>query len=177
MKKTILTFAFGFTCSLLFAQAKSNAPNLTDPKALLAAVRFTDPFLYESTNPAPVNEISTRAFKDFRKAFRDVKDEKWFTLPNGYLAEFMIHDAKSVTVYDSKGNWKFTICYYGEKSLPDEIRATVKSVFYDYSITLVEEIRIQEKVIYLVHMQNESTWKNIRVSDGEMDVIEDFDKK
>ena len=177
MKKTILTFAIGFTCSFLFAQAKSNQVNLTDPKTLLAVVRYNDLSLHEISNAAKVNEVSNKAIRDFKKTFRDAKDEKWYTLPNGYLAEFMLSNRKDAVVYDKKGNWKYTICYYDEKSLPDAVRAEVKSVYYDYSISRVEEIRVEDKIIYLVHMQNETTWKNVRVCDGEMDVIEDFNKK
>jgi hypothetical protein len=71
---------------------------------------------------------------------------------------------------------KFTISYYDEKKLPDEIRSIVKSTYYDYSITCVEEIHIDSKIIYIVHMQDDKTWKNVRICDGEMEIVEDFDK-
>jgi hypothetical protein len=177
MKKTILTYAFGFTCSFLFAQAKSNQVNLADSKTLLAVVRFNDLSMHEIGNAAKVNDVSNKAIRDFKKNFKDAKDEKWFTLPNGYLAEFMLVNRKDAVVYDKKGNWKYTICYYDEKNLPDAVRAQVKSVYYDYSISRVEEIRVEDKIIYLVHMQNETTWKNLRICDGEMEVIEDYNKK
>jgi len=158
-------------------QAKSTQVNLTDPKTLLAAVRFNDLSLHEISNAANVSEVSNKAIRDFKKTYRDVKDEKWYSLPNGYLAEFMLINKKDAVVYDKKGNWKYTFSYYDEKNLPDESRAAVKSVYYDYSINRAEEIRVEDKIIYLVHMQNETTWKNLRVCDGEMDVIEDFNKK
>jgi len=43
----------------------------------------------------------------------------------------------------------------------------------------VEEIvqQIQMEPSYLVHMQDSTTWKNVLVCNGEMVVVEDFDKK
>jgi hypothetical protein len=176
MKKTILTFAIGITCSLLLAQAKTSRGRFFDSKTLLAMVRFDDPSLYKNNNTAPMNEVNAKAVRDFRKTFKDAVDEKWYEIPNAFLAEYMRNDKKYVVVYNRKGKWQFTISYYDEKNLPDEVKGDVKRVYYDYSISRVEEIRINDKTIYVVHMENETTWKNLRICDGEMEVIEDFNK-
>ena len=71
----------------------------------------------------------------------------------------------------------FTIIYYDEKKLPPEVRAIGKSTYYDYSITRVDEIHVNSQIIYQVHMQDENTWKNIRVCDGSIEVVEDYNKR
>jgi hypothetical protein len=53
----------------------------------------------------------------------------------------------------------------------------VKSNYYDYTITVVQEITLHSQTIYLVHMQDETTWKVLKVADGEMSIIEDFNKR
>ena len=82
-----------------------------------------------------------------------------------------------MAAYDLKGHWRFTISYYDEKKLPDEVRATVKSIYYDYNITRVEEIHVDDIIMYLVHMQDENTWKILKIADREMSIVEDFNKK
>jgi len=45
-----------------------------------------------------------------------------------------------------------------------------------YFTQMVEEIKAHQQTVYLVHMQDEFTWKILRISDGEMSIIEDFNK-
>ncbi len=55
--------------------------------------------------------------------------------------------------------------------------ALVKSQYYDYTITLVEEIEVPMKpLVYVVHMEDSATLKNVRVSDREMEVLEEYKK-
>ena len=182
MKKSILTLAFYGICCLTvmlnrgFAQANIKEQGLADPKILLGAIKLDDPSGNKGISPLSLTEVNTKALREFRKEFKGVSNEEWFPISMGYSAEFTSESIRNTVVYDKKGNWKFTISHYSEYKLPAEIRATVKSTYYDYSITLVEEIHVQEKIIYLVHMQNENTWKNVRICDGDMELIEDFNK-
>jgi hypothetical protein len=53
----------------------------------------------------------------------------------------------------------------------------IKSQYYDYKITLVEEIvQTLKPLVYVVHMEDATTLKNIRVSDREMEVVEEYKK-
>ncbi len=123
-----------------------------------------------------VNEVNQKAVRDFKKSFKDISNEKWYGIKNGFLAEFSLNTTKNRVVYDKNGNWKFTVSYYEEKNLPTEIRAIVKPVYYDYTISRVEEVHTSEKIIYIVHVQNDFRLKTLRVCDGEMSLIEDLPK-
>jgi len=140
-------------------------------------VRFDDPTLYKNSKTAPMNEVNAKAVRDFKKIFKDAVDEKWYEIPNAFLAEYVCNDKKNVVVYNRKGKWEFTISYYDGKNLPEDVRGDVKRVYYDYNINRVEEIHLDDKTIYVVHIENETTLKNVRFCDGEMEVIEDFNKK
>src|ERR1700720_4575357 len=76
--------------------------------------------------------------------------------------------------FDKKGNRMFTIAYYGEKGLPAAVRSQVKSVYYDYTIQTVEEVRLPEKKVYLIDLRDPTSLKTVRVADGEMEVISDL---
>jgi hypothetical protein len=88
----------------------------------------------------------------------------------------MSDGAEHRVFYDKKGYWDATIKYYDEKKLPPDVRAIVKSTYYDYSITSVQEIQKGNKIVYLVHMQDATTLKSVKVCDGEMEVIAEFNK-
>ena len=181
MKKSIQTVAIVLICCLMISfksgYGQASKKDLTDPKTLLAVVRLNDPSTFEKTNAAPVTDVNAKAIRDFKKTFKTVSNETWYELPNSYVAEFTSGSKKSLVAYDKKGNWKFTILYYSEKELPEDVRSDVKSIYYDYSISRVEEIHIDRDPIYLIHMQNEKTWKNVRVCDGEVQLLEDFNKQ
>jgi len=135
-----------------------------------------------STNTAPlvsgesITTINSRAVKDFRKAFKSCTDEKWFKLEDGFIAKFTQSDIPHRVDYDRKGNWIATTRYYSEKELPKEVRKQVKSVYYDYSITSVQELRFHEHLVYLINIEDDSNILTIRICDGEMDVFKELKK-
>jgi len=182
MKKIItlpVIFSLCFFATMLNkADAQTLAMNSVNVKSesLSAALKLTEDSKNEIAEITYANDVNQKATRDFKKSFKDVNNEKWYSIKNGFLAEFSLNTSKNRVVYDKKGNWRFTVSYYDEKNLPAEIRAIVKPVYYDYSISRVEEVHTENKIIYIVHVQNESSLKTLRVCEGEMDLIEDFPK-
>jgi len=113
---------------------------------------------------------SVRATREFWKKHGEGKDEKWYKFPKGYLAEFMDGDIGTKVVYDIKGNWCYTLRQYTEKELPKEVRALVKSTYYDFSIGWVKEVSQFQSLVYIVHIDNAPEWKDLIVRDGELEV-------
>jgi hypothetical protein len=182
MKKIIsLPVIFSFCCFAVMpnrAHTQTLARNPVDIKSesLSAAMKLTENSNNEIAEITYVNEVNQKAMHDFKKTFKDVENEKWYLIKNGFLAEFSLNTTKNRIVYDKKGNWKYTVSYYDEKNLPAEIRAIVKPVYYDYSISRIEEVHADDQIIYIVHVQNASSLKTLRVCEGEMDLIQDFPK-
>ena len=50
----------------------------------------------------------------------------------------------------------------------------IKSVYYDYRILDAQELQVKHKKIYLVKITDSNTLKTIRVSDGEVEEIENY---
>jgi hypothetical protein len=73
--------------------------------------------------------------------------------------------------FDRKGKHLCTIAYYDERGLSAEVRSIVKPVYYDYTIKTVEEVRLPDRSIYYIEMQDATTLKTVRVANGEMEVI------
>lgn len=179
MKKILLAFAA--TTVYTSICLNSNAQKITRDLVLntnnamdLAAI--VDAPYVEDNDKSILKEINPNAIKDFKKTFA-ARNKVWFKLDKGFTATFSLGEIRNVVVYNNKGKWQYTIRIYNEDKLPQNIRATVKSACYDYSITLVEEIHTIDGIAYLVHMQDETTWKIVKVSaNGEMELFENLNK-
>jgi hypothetical protein len=123
--------------------------------------------------------ISSRAIRDFNKAYKENKDAQWSQLNGGgFLCRFVDKNILKRAYYDDRGNWQYTIAGYSEDKLPRAIRGLVKSIYYDYAITYAQEINMvkDEKTVYLIQIEDEHKLIILRLGDGEMEVIEEFSK-
>jgi len=106
----------------------------------------------------------------------DGKDEKWYKTREGFLAEFDQAGREGQYFYDHKGNLLYSILTFGEKGLPEEVRRMVRSTYYDYSIGWVKQVNAVQDFSYIVHVENETSWKDVVVQDGEMREWHAFEK-
>ena len=182
MKKIIslpVIFSFCFFAAIpdrADAQTMSENRDIVKSESLSGAMELTKYSKNEIAEISSVNELNQKASRDFKRTFKEVNNEKWYSIKNGFLAEFNLNTIKNRVFYDKKGNWKFTVSYYDESHLPVEVRAIVKPAYYDYTISRVEEVHANDKIIYFVHVQNDSRLKTLRVCEGEMELTEDLPK-
>jgi hypothetical protein len=136
-------------------------------------------------NPAHVGvyvpdakDVNTKAVKDFQARFQNVSSTQWFSDQNGYLSYFMLNGFTARASYDLNGHWQYSLVCYNEDKLPRDIRAIVKSTYYDMSITVVEEIQVPANMFYIMHLEDKANIKIIKVSQqGEMESIDDLKKQ
>ncbi|HEY4151540.1 MAG TPA: hypothetical protein VGM41_21525, partial [Chitinophagaceae bacterium] len=108
--------------------------------------------------PEYINNIDVSAVRDFMKRFKDPAGARWYKMPDGdLLVKFEVPDIAYRVAYTGRGSWIYTIQTYYEKKMPRDIRGIVKSVYYDYSITQVEEIEHTDATgtVYLVHLKDD----------------------
>jgi len=118
--------------------------------------------------------INFKAVSDFKNAYKDISDETWEVSKNGYVARFASNSVRTLNCYAKNGTWLHSIQYYDETKLPKDVRALVKSKYYDYSITSVQQINVKrniEEPIYLVNIKYNNEYKTIRVCEGEMEEV------
>lgn len=124
-----------------------------------------------------LNNIHMRAIRDFVCRYEKATDVAWYTVPDGFIVRFVADSVNARSAYKKNGLWVYTIKQYAEEKMAKAIRHIVKSTYYDYSITLVEQIELpNEPVKYVVHLQDAVSWKNVLVSDGQLNLIEDRKK-
>jgi hypothetical protein len=71
----------------------------------------------------------------------------------------------------------FSLILYAEDKLPGDLRAYVKSKYYDMTITLIEEVHTTDGMAYIIHLENKSDIRILRLSDdAEMEILQDLTK-
>ena len=67
--------------------------------------------------------------------------------------------------------------YYNESKLPKDVRASVKSIYSDMAIFLVQEIQMVNGKGYVVNLEDKSNIRVIKVNDeGEMETVQEINK-
>jgi hypothetical protein len=184
MKKTLIALAATYlfvavSITGASAQGTNNVIAFTETKAFTKSLEFLV-FLDDSiiaTNIADLNTINAKAVKDFKSRFGKAANEKWYRIPDGFVSYFTLDGFTNRALYDKKGRWHYTVKFYDESRLDHDIRALVKSTYYDCAITVVEEVQSEDNLVYIIHLEDKNSFKNVRVSkEGEMDVMEEFQK-
>ena len=126
---------------------------------------------------AQLNDINMRAVRSFVKSFKIDSGVSWHKVKGGFVAEFMKDSSSIVAAYDYTGTCNYKLKRYAENKMPADLRAIVKSHYYDYVITLVTEILIpaqSEDIVYNVSMKAGHNYKTVQVCNGEMLLLSDY---
>jgi len=123
-----------------------------------------------------LNNINIHALRDFMLKYNEVSNASWFGVEGGFVAKFTANEATTTVTYKKNGKWLYTISSYDEMKMPKDVRALVKSTYYDYNIIIIEEIQVpqNDNNIYLIKVLDAKTIKILRVSEGEMQVLYDY---
>ncbi len=160
-----------------FGQGTRNQPDVASAKTNPVpgmATTSSDGGYAIATEASAVNR---KAVKDFQVRCAEAKDEKWFSVSDGFVVHFTMDGFRDRLYYDKKGHWMYSLRYIDEKKLPREVRNQVKSTYFDFTIKLVEIVEVPDHKVYLVHLEDSTTLKIVRVSDeGEMDIYKEFTK-
>ena len=139
---------------------------------------LTDNLQSMQMNALPLSKIHVKAMRDFLKRDIPAANAEWMIVETGFVVQYTDKNNSSCrSVYNSRGQFSYTIKQYFESKMPRDVRAMVKSQYYDYTITLVEEITEPLKpLVYVVHLEDAGTLKNIRVCEREMEVMDEYKK-
>jgi hypothetical protein len=186
MKKILIAFSIGFTSiaalsTCVYAQNSVTPVGFNDSKNFKSSVRnmaALESPAYMGTYIADAKTINNKALKDFSARFDNASDTRWFEDKNGFVSYFIKNGYGNRAFYDKKGHWQYSLLFYGEDKLPRDIRATVKSQYFDLAITLVEEVQTNDGMVYIVHLEDKATIKIVKVNkEGEMETMQDLIKE
>ena len=120
-----------------------------------------------------------RAVKQFNKQFNNSVSPVVYSTNGGIILQSVADGHKVISGYDKKGNWVYTIKHYPSESLANDIIGIVNGNYntHGYFISAMDKIdQPGDKSVYIVHMENNKTFKTLRVTNDEVELIEDFQK-
>jgi len=124
-----------------------------------------------------INEISVRAMRDFVSRYGEVENAIWHRSKDSFIAVFYRDSVQHRVIYSQRGDLSFIMKYYDERHMARNIRAQVKSTYYDYKIFIIQEIETPNyPTVYIVNLQGETDWKKVRLCQGDMEVMEEYKK-
>ena len=122
-------------------------------------------------------DFNSKAIKDFKARFQKVDNATWYSDQDGFTSYFVKNGYGNRAFYNKKGQWQFSLILYAEDQLPVDLRASVKSKYFDLAITLIEEVHSIDGMVYIVHLEDKSNIKILRLSnDAEMEILQEISK-
>jgi hypothetical protein len=185
MKKFLFALSVGFTSlaaisNCAYAQNAAKPVAFNDSKNFKSTIRnmaALESPAFIGTYVPDVKDINVKAIKDFNARFNGANNAMWFSDRNGFSTYFVKDGFGDRAFYDKKGHWQYSLIYYSEDKLPRDVRATVKSTYFDMSITLVEEVQTTEAKVYIIHLEDKANIKILKVNDQcEYEILQDLSK-
>ena len=164
--------------SITYSQTSTNTAKLKSQPSIEKIV----PTSQQSDNAGKTefnfrNEISSNAVRNFMQDYKYVTNAKWSKLANGYACvNFTVDSITTKIVYDRAGHCENIVRYYFENRLPPAVRHLVRSNYYDFIIYHIIEPTLNGVTSYLVKMEGNTTWKTVKVVDGEIEEVEEYFK-
>jgi hypothetical protein len=185
MKRILITLSLGIA-SIAALSNGAYAQNSEHPvafndvnfKSSVRNLAFLESPAFMGTYIPDATKVNTKAIKDFQARFNTANNNMWFEDKAGFVSYFVQNGYGDRAFYDKKGHWEYSLIFYGEDRLPHDIRAAVKSVYYDFAITLVEEVQTPDALVYVVHLEDKSNLKIVKINrDGEMQTMQELTKE
>jgi hypothetical protein len=183
MKKFLFTLTIGF---ISLPGSFALAQHVDDPVAFNQIKNFKRSIVNLAAMESPsfmgdyvpdVKNINSKAIKDFQERYNNVKNAMWFSDQNSFVSYFVQDGFGNRAFYNKKGRWSYSVILHTEYQIPSDIRASIKSTYFDFAITLVEEVQTHRGVVYVVNLEDKSNIKVLRVSDmGEITILLEITK-
>src|SRR3954449_3507220 len=119
MKKIIKTFLVAAVTAIVSTHS-ANAQLAAGGSSANDASGSSIAIMDEQKDKNALSGIHHRAVKDFQKSFKEITNEQWSKVADGYIARFTDDSVKTRVAYNRKGNWQYTMHDYSEKELPGE---------------------------------------------------------
>lgn len=123
-----------------------------------------------------LKELSARAFKNFTRTVKNPSDLRITENEEGIHIYCQVDNIANRIGYTKRGNWQYTMRFYTEEHLPKDVRHHVRSTYYDFNISGVVEVRVGDKIGYVVTLEDKTSWKKVKVVDNEMELMGEWTK-
>jgi hypothetical protein len=122
-------------------------------------------------------KIESRILKYVNKHFKNTDDIRWEQADENLIAT--VHNEEAVTKYlfNKSGRIVYTIQSFSAKLVPANIKKMVLQYYRKYTITSASKIVESNRQVWVVKIDGKKSFATVRIEDGEMEEIENFDKQ
>ena len=128
------------------------------------------------STPFYLTEINSKAMRRFVSSYPNATDPIWVTYSGGHVVYFTRDGIRYKVYYTRTGEHKCTIRQYSAKEMPPEMRRLVENAFKDYCVALVTDVTKRGRTRYEIKIEDESSFKEIKIEDGGLRVTNEFIK-
>jgi hypothetical protein len=121
-----------------------------------------------------MNEIKSRAARDFSLRYPAIKNERWFRFKTGFSAKFSQEEVMNNVYYDRMGFFITAIRYYKEKNIPAELKKSIEDSFEGYTIISATESITNKESIFLVNIKSKTRLKTVKFTGNFMEITGDY---
>ena len=114
--------------------------------------------------------------RSFVSSYWDATDPKWVKYSDGYVVYFMRGSIRYKVYYTPDGDVQCTIRQFTVEDMPRDVRQMVESTYADYSIFQVHAVTSMEKTRYEIKIEDDDSFKEIKIDDKGMVVTNAFKK-
>lgn len=159
MKKLTYSLFAGILFSLVYVNSMS------------AQIKLPEVLVLGSNSKKTITE---KVAKSFDYLFKETSDVKWTEVDKRFVVKFIMDDQRNQAVFTPNGVLVYHLIYGFEKNLPKNVRAQIKSQYFDYTITSAIHIRQGERSIWLTSLVDNQRLISVQVEDGEMKEIANY---
>lgn len=159
MKKLIYSLFSGILFSLIYVNSVS------------AQIKLPEVLVLGSNSKKTITEKVARSFDHL---FKDASDVKWTEVDKRFVAKFIMDDHRNQAVFTPNGILVYHLSYGFEKNLPKNVRAQIKSQYFDYNITSAIHIRQDDRSIWLTSLEDSQHIISVLVENGVMKEIANY---
>ncbi|MGZ3838130.1 MAG: hypothetical protein ACXVMS_09270 [Flavisolibacter sp.] len=114
--------------------------------------------------------------ESFDKQFKDAMNQQWFRMNKDYLVTFITEDMKNNALFKKNGKLIYHIRFGQESNLPPDIKKQVQEAYTDYNITRAVNVKYNNRDLWVVNLEGLKKYIIVRVEDGELQEVENYDK-
>jgi hypothetical protein len=121
-------------------------------------------------------KVPEKVWQSFQNYYATAESPAWYELNKRFLVKFMTEDKANQAVFTKHGRMVYNISYGYETNLPDDIKKSLRSKYFEYNIARAVKVSQDNRTIWLVNVEDAKNMILVRLEDDEMEEIERFIK-
>jgi hypothetical protein len=127
---------------------------------------------------AGLKAANLKAFNHFSRHFKTASAIHVSAVADQTQIDFEVDSICNSVRYSSEGKWMFSLRWYDQSKLDNHIRSLVETSYAGYFASgYVAELKVFNNTAFLVMIENQDSWKRIRVVNGAAEIYEEYNKQ